>query len=575
MSINRSGQEKETSTAKRPHYRGICFIALVSTAIGIAIIILLNLATPLEYFQGPPPAPDQVGALHIARRLHGIANLAFLLLLSCPLLLLLIRNFLRPLFEYLTLQQAGLGSEDLLETARQRLINLPFILIPANLSLWILLPSLLYFAAHAAGYFDARTAVSLAVRAFMVGFFSAGIMSLWIESYSRRKLIPILFPQGRLTEVKGVARYSISRRIRLHNRLGSLFPMAILLFTLMTLQWQVNSLSISAGEYGSKILGFCLVLFALFFVVLSVLNKLLNRSIVGPIQNILSVIRKIKAGNLQASVEVVSNDEIGVLGDAINKMTRGLRDREKLKLSLSLAKEVQQNLLPKGNVKVKGFDIAGKSVYCDETGGDYYDFIWAEDDVQPKIGVAVGDVSGHGISSALLMASVRSSLRQRASLKGGLGAIISDVNRQLAKDVEDSGQFMTLFFLTIDTGTTHVEWVRAGHDPGMVYDPYSDAFDELGGSGIALGVDAQWLYEKNKKTDFSTGQIIFLSTDGIWEASNQKGEMLGKEPIMTVIRKCCALDAAQIIDAIFAALDDFTGGMKLEDDITAVVIKRQ
>ena len=198
-----------------------------------------------------------------------------------------------------------------------------------------------------------------------------------------------------------------------------------------------------------------------------------------------------------------------------------------------------------------------------------------EGNSQPNIGVAVGDVSGHGISSALLMATARSSLRQRASLSGAIGRIISDVNRQLVKDVEDSGQFMTMFFLAIDTETKHLEWVRAGHDPGVVYDPESDAFSELGGSGIALGVDAQWLYEENKKTDFSSGQIIFLSTDGIWEARNKKGEMLGKEPILNTIRLNFALDAAQIIDAVFDTLKEFVDGTKIEDDITAVVIKRQ
>jgi sigma-B regulation protein RsbU (phosphoserine phosphatase) len=91
------------------------------------------------------------------------------------------------------------------------------------------------------------------------------------------------------------------------------------------------------------------------------------------------------------------------------------------------------------------------------------------------------------------------------------------VNRQLVKDVEDSGQFMTMFFLVLNTESKQHEWVRAGHDPGVVYDPGSDSFSELGGSGIALGVYGGWIYEDNKKTDFSNGQIIFLSTDGIWE----------------------------------------------------------
>ena len=575
MSLNTRRQENGTANAKRPFFRDIYFIGLAATIIGIAVIIFLNLATPLEYIQGRLTSPGPIREHQFARQFSGIANLAFLLLVSCPFLLLLIRKFLRPLSEYFILLRAGRESEDLLETARQRLINLPFLLIPANLGLWILLPSILYYAAHEAGYIDSRTAVILAARAVMVGFISAGIMSLWIESYTRRRITPVLFPQGRLTEVKGVARYSISKRIRLHNRLGSLVPMAILIITLMTLQWQVDALGISAKEYGSKILVFCLVLFAVFFVTLSVLNKLLNRSIVGPVENILFVVNNIKRGDLQTSVKVVTNDELGILGDAINDMTQGLIERERMQLSLSLAKEVQQKLLPKSNIKADGFDIAGKSVYCDETGGDYYDFIPIGGTDKQKIGVAIGDVSGHGISSALLMATVRSSLRQRASLTGNIAEIISDVNRQLAQDVEDSGQFMTMFFLTLDTETRRLEWVRAGHEPGIVYDSESDSFSELGGLGIALGVDGEWLYEENKKTDFSNGQIIFLSTDGIWEARNQKGEMFGKKPILSAIRQNSSLDAPQIIEAIFNTLGEFIGEMKIEDDLTSVIIKRQ
>ncbi|MCP4373336.1 MAG: serine/threonine-protein phosphatase, partial [Deltaproteobacteria bacterium] len=164
---------------------------------------------------------------------------------------------------------------------------------------------------------------------------------------------------------------------------------------------------------------------------------------------------------------------------------------------------------------------------------------------------------------------------QRVSLPGSTAKIISDVNRHLVKDVEDSGQFMTMFFLSFDTATRQLEWVRAGHDPAMLYDPGSDSFSELGGSGIALGVDAEWIYEDNKKTDFSNGQIIFFSTDGVWEVRNKKGEMLGKEPILNAIRQNSSSDAGQIIDAIFDILDKFIGEVKIEDDITAVIIKMQ
>jgi sigma-B regulation protein RsbU (phosphoserine phosphatase) len=149
------------------------------------------------------------------------------------------------------------------------------------------------------------------------------------------------------------------------------------------------------------------------------------------------------------------------------------------------------------------------------------------------------------------------------------------VNRQLVQDVEDSGQFMTLFFLALDTATRQLEWVRAGHDPAIVYDPGSDSFSELTGPGIALGVDENWIYEDNKKIGFSKGQIIFLSTDGVWEVRNTKGEMLGKEPILNAIRQNASSDATQIMDAIFNTVDKFIGEVKIEDDITSVVIKMQ
>jgi len=208
-------------------------------------------------------------------------------------------------------------------------------------------------------------------------------------------------------------------------------------------------------------------------------------------KEIIFTLRSVENGRFDKKVQVTTNDEIGYTGDVINEMTDGLIEREKMQQSLNLAREVQQNLLPKKNLMLNGFDIAGKSVYCDETGGDYYDFISIGDTDTHKIGIAIGDVSGYGISSALLMATVRSSLRQRASLPGSTARIISDVNRQLVKDVEDSGQFMTMFFLAFDTEARQLEWVRAEHDPAIVYDPGSDSFSELGGSGIALGVDVE------------------------------------------------------------------------------------
>ncbi len=258
------------------------------------------------------------------------------------------------------------------------------------------------------------------------------------------------------------------------------------------------------------------------------------------------------------------------LADRIKTLSQ---EQDRIKHSLSLAREVQQSLLPHKSPKMDGLDIAGKSIYCDETGGDYYDYIYGGQGENKKISVAIGDVAGHGISSALLMATVRSSLRQRSSLPGSVASIISDVNHQLVEDVEDSGQFITMFYMTIDPMSMQAHWVRAGHDPAIFYDPGSDTFEELGGSGIALGVDENWNYKAYEKTGLDKGQIIFLSTDGIWEAFNPKGEMFGKERICDIIRKNSVLSAEEIVHKMFAALKSFQQGAPIEDDITLVVVK--
>lgn len=235
--------------------------------------------------------------------------------------------------------------------------------------------------------------------------------------------------------------------------------------------------------------------------------------------------------------------------------------------------EVQQNLLPKENPRIKGLDIAGKSIYCDETGGDYYDFIKLNGNGPANIAIVVGDVSGHGIPSALLMATARAFIRLRTSLTGGLAQVISDVNRQIVRDVEETGQFMTLFFLTVDQERRGMEWVRAGHDPGIFYDPARDLFEDLAGPGMALGVDGAWNYESNRKNGLEEGQIIVLGTDGIWEAQSPEGQMFGKEALCRIIRENAAADANRLLEDIIDSLDHFRDGFQLQDDVTLIVVK--
>jgi len=239
--------------------------------------------------------------------------------------------------------------------------------------------------------------------------------------------------------------------------------------------------------------------------------------------------------------------------------------------ALGVAQEVQQSLLPKDDPALQGFDIAGSSVYCDETGGDYYDFI---DIDQDRLAVVVGDVSGHGVSSALLMATARALIMLRASMPGQAAGIINDVNKQLSLDSYHTGNFMTFFYCELTSTERKVCWVRAGHDPALLYDPDTGQFDELKGHGLALGVDYTFEYDEFNRT-LSPGQIVLIGTDGIWEMHNEAGEMFGKDRVKEIIQTNTSLTAKEIIAAISDSLNRFRGNRQPEDDVTMVVIKVQ
>lgn len=257
---------------------------------------------------------------------------------------------------------------------------------------------------------------------------------------------------------------------------------------------------------------------------------------------------------------------------AIQNVDRYSKHLEQVVAALNVAQEVQQSLLPHHPPRETSFDIAGGSLYCDETGGDYYDYIELPRQGSDVYAIAVGDVSGHGISSALLMAGVRAYLRSRARQAGSVTEIINDVNRLVSADTVETNQFMTLFFLMIEAQAGRLTWVRAGHEPALLYCPVSDNFEKLDGEGLPLGVDKNWLY-REYTTTVKPGQIMIITTDGVWEAHNKNGEMFGRERFKEVIRRNANLGAEAIRLAIIDAVAEFRGETKQEDDITLVVMK--
>lgn len=268
-----------------------------------------------------------------------------------------------------------------------------------------------------------------------------------------------------------------------------------------------------------------------------------------------------------------TRDEICELVCSFNTMVLQLKEGLRLKESLDLAMEVQQNLLPQKPVQTENLDIAGKSIYCDETGGDYFDFFQFPALGPGKVGCAVGDVVGHGISAALLMTTVRAFLRSQMAQPGRLSRKVDDVNRLLCLDTFESCDFMTLFLLVIDSVKKELTWVRAGHDPAIIYDPSNGSINELQGRGTVLGIDPDWAFEEHKHSGWSEGQIIVIGTDGIWETENRRSEKFGKFRLRQIIRQHSQFSAQEILKAITEALAAFRGTAPQNDDVTMVVVK--
>jgi sigma-B regulation protein RsbU (phosphoserine phosphatase) len=249
-----------------------------------------------------------------------------------------------------------------------------------------------------------------------------------------------------------------------------------------------------------------------------------------------------------------------------------LQERLRLQQAIDIAREVQQNLLPQTSYTMAGVEVCGITIYCDETGGDYFDILPCAGQ-ENRVNIITGDVVGHGLGAALLMATIRALVRCRGSQSGDSAAVMNDVNRLLCRDTIKSGNFITLFYLCIDKNRNMLEWVRCGHDPAIVYSPGNQSFAELKGKGVALGVDPSWEFEKNSLSINDKQKIIVIASDGVWDSENEQGERFGKERVKTVLAENSHLSSKQIIKAITDEITNFRKTQPLNDDITLVITK--
>jgi len=305
-------------------------------------------------------------------------------------------------------------------------------------------------------------------------------------------------------------------------------------------------------------------------VVLAVIRA---RNFTVPITHLADAAGKLARGDFDVTVNIATNDELQQLGDVFNQVGPGMKERQKIKQSLELAREIQQHFLPSEDLELDHFHVAGICRYCDETGGDYYDLFDLPAIAPGRVGLVLGDVSGHGIPAAMLMISSGSILRNNAPRHGdNLSAAITELNCHLVKNSEP-GKFMTLFYGLLDDQSKTLSWASAGHDPAIWYHAESGNFTELENTGMPLGIMDDAQFDQADAVTVRTGDIVVIGTDGIWEAHNAPGQMYGKERLTDLISSHKDKSARQIASLVVESVLEFCSDTTPADDITLLVIK--
>jgi serine phosphatase RsbU (regulator of sigma subunit) len=243
---------------------------------------------------------------------------------------------------------------------------------------------------------------------------------------------------------------------------------------------------------------------------------------------------------------------------------RSLREHEE---ELQIARQIQHKLFPEAPPDTPHFDIDGLSIPCSATGGDYFDYIAT---ANGGVSVVLGDVSGHGVGSALLMAAIRAYVRTVADPQCHPGTTLTLANRCMSRDMAGQG-FVTMFFASLHPDDRSLTYVGAGHMAHWVR--ASGEAIALESTAPPLNVIADLEYVPADPIHLDPGDIVFVVSDGITEAMSPEGQMFGYERAPDVVRANVDKTSREIAGLLFRAARDFAEGASQIDDTTIVVVK--
>ena len=307
----------------------------------------------------------------------------------------------------------------------------------------------------------------------------------------------------------------------------------------------------------------------------------LARTITFPVKMLLKDMQAVARGDLDHHTKPHSSDEIGKLAIEFDRMTGNLKEaqsalveQEKAEYELSIARDVQKQLLPADPPLISGFDCFAFYQGAKAVSGDYYDFIPLGGGLW---GFIVADVSGKGIPGSMVMAVTRTIVRLIANTHGNRAAdTLKETNRLIAKQIK-RGMFVTSFYAILDERTGVLTYASAGHNPMVIYRAASRTCELASAKGIALGFNEGPIFDRTieeHRTQLQPGDAILLYTDGFPEAMNADNVEFGEEHFVEIIAKNGSLDARSLTDRLVGAVAKHRGNAEQSDDLTLITVKR-
>jgi len=245
-----------------------------------------------------------------------------------------------------------------------------------------------------------------------------------------------------------------------------------------------------------------------------------------------------------------------------------LKEKQEQEFRLNIASEIQKRL-NEPTISLPGYDIAGETYSAVETSGDFFDFLSLPDG---QIGMVLGDVCGHGIGSALIMAETRAYVRAFAKTNSNPEVILDLLNKELATDL-DGFHYVTLILARLDPQSKMFDYASAGHIPGYILNHSGNVEHVLASTGIPLGYIHDYEYTKSEPIKLNQEDILFFLSDGITEAQSNDEVEFGSESALDSIKNNHTKSAKNIVDQLYENILSFTNNQPIKDDITSIICK--